>query len=186
MPLNEAGLARRAAYDPLNTPAMNCVSPNFPAMLYAPYLIRISVSDDEVLFEHEYYQVTRKISLEQSGQANAPATEFGHAVGRLSSDALVVESDGYLEHPAGLASDWEGNGRGADVPGSTEKRLREEYTVSEDARYLHVNLTIEDSVYLSEPYHSTRVWERAEESVAFEPFACDLEVARRSSRNAVR
>lgn len=120
MPLNEAGLAARAAYDPLNTPAMNCVSPNFPAMLYAPYLIR------------------------------------------------------------------EGNGRGTDIPGSAQKRLREEYTVSEDARYLHLNLTVEDSVYLTEPYHSTRVWERAAEDTKFEPFACDLEAARRSSRNAVR
>jgi hypothetical protein len=186
MPLNEAGLAGRAAYDPLNTPAMKCVAPNFPAMLYAPYLIRISVSDDEVVLEHEYYQVTRRIGLQQNASSVAPATEFGHAVGRLGDDAFVVESDGYLAHPAGLASDWEGNGRGADIPGSAQKRLREQYTVSEDARYLHLNLTIEDPVYLSEPYHSTRVWERAGEGVAFEPFACDLEVAQRSSKNAVR
>jgi hypothetical protein len=186
MPLNEAGLAGRAAYDPLNTPAMNCVPPNFPAMLYAPYLIRISVLEDEVLFEHEYYKITRRIPLQQSIQANAPATEFGREMGTFSSDALVVESEGYLEHPAGLASDWDGNGRGADIPGSTEKRLREEYTVSRDARYLHLNLTVEDPAYLSEPYYSTRVWERAGEDVVFEPVACDPEIARRSSRNAVR
>ena len=85
----------------------------------------------------------------------------------------MADSDRYLAHPAGLASDWEGNGRGADIPASAEKRLREEYTVSEDARYLHLNLTVQDSVYLSKPYQSTRVWERADESVAFEPFACD-------------
>jgi len=186
MPLNEAGLAGRAAYDPLNTPAMRCVSPNFPAMLYAPYLIRISVSGEEVLFEHEYYQVTRSISLEQSALRNAPPEEFGYAWGTLGSEAFVVESAGYLPHPAGLASDWEGNGRGADIPGSAEKRLREEYTVSPDSRYLHLNLTVEDPVYLKEPFHSTRVWERAGEDVAFEPFACDPEIARRSSRNAVR
>jgi len=186
MPLNEAGLAGRAAYDPLNTPAMNCIAPNFPAMLYAPYLIRISISEDEVLFEHEYYDVSRRISLQQKTSLDESATEFGHAIGTLSADALLVESAGYLAHPAGLASDWEGNGLGADIPGSSEKRLREEYTVSPDARYLHLNLTIEDPVYLSEPYHSTRVWERAGDDVTFEPFACDPEIARRSSRNAVR
>jgi len=85
--------------------------------------------------------------------------------------ALLVESDGYLAHPANPASNWDGNGRGADIPGSTAKRLREEYTVSPDGRYLLLNLTVEHRVYLS---------------VAFEPFACDLESARRSSGNAVR
>jgi hypothetical protein len=100
--------------------------------------------------------------------------------------ALLVESDGYLAHPANPASNWDGNGRGADIPGSTAKRLREEYTVSPDGRYLLLNLTVEHRVYLSEPYQSTRAWERAGEDVAFEPFACDLESARRSSGNAVR
>jgi len=186
MPLNAAGLAARAAYDPLNTPAMNCVAPNFPAILDAPYLVRITVADGEVLFEHEYYQVKRKIDLEQRAQPSAPAAEFGHAEGTLSADAFVVESEGYLAQPAGLASDWDANGRGTDIPGSGQKRLREEYTVSEDARYMLVNLTVEDPVYLSEPYHATRAWERVAEGVAFEPFACDPEVARRSSKNAVR
>lgn len=186
MPLNETGLAARADYDPLNTPAMNCVPPNFPAMLYAPYLIRISVSEDEVMFEHEYYEVTRRVSLRQSNRSMAPASEFGHATGTLSSDTLVVESDGYLAHAAGLASDWDGNGRGADIPGSSQKRMREEYTVSPDARYLHLNLTVEDPVYLNGPYHSTRVWERAGDDVVFEPVPCDPEIARRSSMNAVR
>lgn len=186
MPLNAAGRAARAAYDPLNTPARNCVSPNLPALLYAPYLMRISLSEEGVLFEHEYYRVVRRIGMRSSAQANEPATEFGHAVGTLSSDTLVVESERFLENPAGLASDWEGNGRGADIPGSAQKRLREEYTVSADGRYLHLNLTVEDPVYLSEPYWSTRVWERAEENVVFEPFECDPEIAQRSSGNAVR
>ena len=185
MPLNAAGLAARAAYDPLNTPAMNCVAPNFPALLYAPYLIRISVEEDAVLFEHEYYGVRRSVSLRARAEP-AAAAEFGHAVGSFGADAFVVESRGYLPHPAGLASDWEGNGRGADIPGSTDKRLREEYSVSADARYLHLNLTIEDPAYLREPHRSTRVWERAGDNVAFEPVACDPEIARRSSGNAVR
>jgi hypothetical protein len=186
MPLNAAGLAGRAAYDPLNTPAGNCASPNLPALLYAPYLMRISMSEEGALFEHEYYRVVRRIGMRSSAQANEPAAEFGHAVGTLSSDAFVVETEGFLENPAGLASDWEGNGRGADIPGSAQKRLREEYTVSADGRYLHLELTVEDPVYLSEPYRSTRVWERADENVVFEPFECDPEIARRSSGNAVR
>jgi hypothetical protein len=82
MPLNAAGLAARAAYDPLNTPAMNCVAPNFPALLYAPYLIRISVAEGAVLFEHEYYGVRRSVSLKPRSEPGA-ATEFGHAVGSV-------------------------------------------------------------------------------------------------------
>jgi hypothetical protein len=186
MPLNAAGMAARAAYDPLNTPAMNCVPPNLPALLDAPYLTRISVSGDEVLFEHEYYKVKRKVSLTQSVSATAPAAEFGRPVGKFSADAFVIESEGYVQNPAGLASDWDANGRGADIPSSTRKRLREEYTVSGDSRYLLVNVTVEDPVYLSEPYHVTRAWERVAEGVAFEPFACDPEAAKRSSKNAVR
>jgi hypothetical protein len=36
----------------------------------------------------------------------------------------LVETEGFLKKPAGPGSDREGNGRGADIPGSARKRLR--------------------------------------------------------------
>jgi len=184
MPLNRAGLAGRAIYDPTNASAIDCKAPNFPALLYAPYLIRIQSSDGRLIIDHEYYQVRREISLTVDHESGRSLTEFGHSTGRVDTGVLVIETDGFEDHPAGLASDWDGNGRGADIPGSSFKRLREEYTLSVNNQFLHLDLNVQDPLYLTEPYRAKRLWERAGAEVIFEADVCDLEISRRSTINA--
>jgi len=184
MPLNRAGLAGRATYDPTNASAIDCKAPNFPALLYAPYLIRIQGSDERLIIDHEYYQVRRDISLTADHESGRSPTEFGYSTGRVDAGVLVIETDGFEDHPAGLASDWDGNGRGADIPGSSSKRLREEYTLSVNNQFLHLDLNVQDPLYLTEPYRAKRLWERAGAEVIFEADVCDLEISRRSTINA--
>ena len=184
MPLNRAGLTGRATYDPTNASAIDCKAPNFPALLYAPYLIRIQSFNKWLIIDHEYYQVRRDISLTADHESGRSSTEFGYSTGRVDAGVLVIETDNFEDHPAGRASDWDGNGRGADIPGSSSKRLREEYTVSANNQFLYLDLTVQDSLYLTEPYRAKRLWERAGAEVIFETDVCDLEISRRSTINA--
>jgi hypothetical protein len=185
LPLNATGLAARRAYDPANASALNCRPPNFPAMLFSPYLIEFTATSEDVVIDYEYYQIHRDIDLTGRQNAVQGESEFGYPRGTLESDVLIIETDGFPDHPAGLASDWDANGRGTDIPGSSQKRLVEEYRVSADGRYLFLGLTVEDPVFLAETFHARRLWERAGEGVAFETAECDIEISRRSTRNAV-
>ena len=85
---------------------------------------------------------------------------------------------------AGLASGWEPNGNGADIPSSSHKELIESYTVNEDGSVLTLEYTVTDPVYLTEPYTANVVWHRMPFDSAIYDFTCDAEIASRSTHNA--
>ena len=185
LPLNAAGLAARREYDPANASALNCRPPSFPSMLFSPYLIRVTATEEDVVIDYEYYQLRRDIDMSGEQNTAAGVSELGYSRGTMGTEVLTIVSDDYPDHPAGLASDWDPNGRGTDIPGSAQKRLTEQYRVSADGNLLYLELTIEDPFYLTEPYHTRRLWARAGEGVEFETAECDVEISRRSTRNAV-
>ena len=182
LPLNEAGLEARAAYDPLNTPAMDCIAPNLPSIIYAPYVFEVRTGGPQPSLFHEYQGIERPLSFTESV---ATPVEFGRRTSRIEGDALVVESVGFAEHPAGLASDWDRIGRGRDVPGSAQKRMLERYSVSDDGTTLTLEYTLEDPVYLSEPFAARVEWGRLSDDVPIYEFDCDADIATRSTLNAV-
>ena len=182
LPLNEAGRAARAGYDPRNTPAMNCIPPNLPSIFYAPYVFEVRTDGRQPILFYEYQGLTRALSF--SEPVDAPP-EFGRRTARVEGDALVIESAVFSEHPAGLASDWDAIGRGRNVPGSAQKRLLERYTVSEDRTTLVLDYTLEDAVYLSEPFTSRVEFYRLSNDAPIYDFDCDADIATRSTLNAV-
>ncbi len=184
MPLNSAGLSARAAYDPRNTPAMRCVPPNVPSLLYAPYLYEIRAEGNWAVLHHEYDNISRPIALGDSTSVTSTPPEYGQRRSRIDGNALVVESTGFPDHAAGLASDWDDNGSGANVPASAQKRLVERYTVSEDGLILVLDYTLEDPVYLAGPYTARIQWRRLNDDAAIYEFDCDVETATRSTLNA--
>ena len=135
-----------------------------------------------VLF-HEYQGLARPLSFTEE-PADAPPG-FGRRTATIEGDALVIESVGFSEHPAGLASDWDRIGRGRNVPGSAQKRLVERYTVSDDRTTLVLDYTLEDAVYLSEPFTARIEWIRLKDDAPIYEFDCDADVATRSTLNAV-
>jgi len=183
LPLNEKGLAARAAFDPQNTPAMDCIPSNLPALLFIPYIYEITVNGDEVLFYHEYDAISRPVRLDGTTK-NRTRPGFGIRRGWIDGDAIVVETSEFPELRAGLASGWEPNGNGADVPSSEKKHFTERYTVSVDGNELSVEYTLEDPEYLYEPYVSTIVWDRVPDDTPMYGFDCDAEIATRSTLNA--
>ena len=180
-PLTQAGLDARAVFDPLDTPAMKCIPPNLPSLLYVPYLYGIEVDEEEVRFHHEYYSIVRAVPLDGEVVQAEPSGLFGRLSGRVDGDAIVVESSGFPDLLAGMASDFDPNGVGADVPSSDQKRFTERYTLSDDGQTLMVDYTIEDPVYLTASYSGQTQWTRLAEGTPIEDFECDAAIAAQST-----
>jgi hypothetical protein len=184
MPLNEAGINARKNFDPLVNPASECVPPNLPSLLMIPYIYEISIYRDMVTIFHEYGRLSRQVRL-GSTEPNITDPQFGQRVGRFEDDSLIIESTGFPALAAGLASGWEPNGNGADIPSSEQKKLIERYTVNEDGSELTLNYTVSDPAYLTEPYSAQVVWYRMPDDSPIYEFDCDAEIASRSTHNAV-
>ncbi len=183
MPLTEAGWTARANYDPRNTPAMNCIPPNLPSMFYAPYLLEFRTTGAQPEIFHEYHGVPRPLDLTGGGAVALPAT-FGERTARIEGETLVVESGGFLEDAAGLASDWDDNGQNRNTPSSPQKSVVERYTLQENDQLLVLDYTVEDPVYLTEPFADQIQWRRLSEEAEIFDMGCDLGIATRSTLNA--
>ena len=184
LPLNQAGLDARANYDARNTPAMECISPGLPSLLSVPYLYEIQASEQGVVFRHEYQAVYRAVDWEVETFGPDPRELFGTRTGRVDGDTLIVESYGFPADAAGLASDWDPNGLGANVPSSEQKQLTERYTVSQDRQNLILDYTVQDPVYLTEPYEGRIEWQRLVDDAPIYDFECDVSIASQSTLNA--
>ena len=180
-PLTQAGLDARAVFNPLDTPAMQCIPPNLPSILYVPYLYGIEVDEGEVRFHHEYYSIVRAVPLNGDTVQAEQSGLFGRISGSVDGEAIFVESAGFPNLLAGMASDFDPNGVGADVPSSDQKRFTERYTLSDDGQTLFVDYTIVDSVYLTEPHNGQTRWARLADGTPIEEFECDPEIAAQST-----
>lgn len=183
MPLNRAGKAARENFDALVNSASECVPSNLPSLLMIPYVYEISRDGDEVDIYHEYAKVRRPVTL-GSSIPNVTDPSFGRRVGRYEDDTLIIESDGFPAMSAGLASGWEPNGNGADIPSSTQKEVVERYTVNADGSVLTVEYTVSDPAYLTEPFTAKIEWHRMPFDSPIHDFTCDAEIASRSTQNA--
>ena len=183
MPLNQAGKEARENFDALLNSASECVPSNLPSLLMIPYVYEISREGDHVDIFHEYAQLRRPVTL-GSSEPNVTDPTFGRRVGRYENDTLIIESDGFPAMSAGLASGWEPNGNGADIPSSTQKEIIEKYTVNEDGSVLTVEYTVTDPAYLTEPYTAKIIWHRMPFDSPIYEFTCDAEIASRSTQNA--
>ena len=151
-------------------------------MLMLPYIYEISREGDTIRLFQEYAKIDRPVVL-GSTEPNVTDPTFGQRTARFENDALVVESSGFPAHSAGLASGWEPNGNGADIPASEQKALTERYTVNDDGSQLTLRYTVSDPAYLSKPYSAEIVWHRIPDNSPIYDFTCDAEIAMRSTRN---
>ena len=180
-PLTQAGLDARAGFNPLDTPAMRCIAPILPSMLYVPYLYGIEVDDNMVRLHHEYYEIVRPVTLDGETVSTEESGMFGEISGRVEGDTIIVESSGFPDLEAGMASDFDPNGVGADVPSSAQKQFTERYSLSDDGQTLMVEYTIVDPVFLTESYTGSTQWSRLAGGTPIEPFECDAATAAQST-----
>lgn len=183
MPLNQAGKKARENFNAAANSSSECVPSNLPSLLMIPYVYEIKRQGNNIDIFHEYAQLRRPLTL-GSSVPNVTDPSYGRRVGRYENDTLIIESDGFPALSAGLASGWEPNGNGADIPSSAQKQLIERYTVNEDGSVLTLEYTVTDPVYLTEPYTANVVWHRMPFDSPIYDFTCDAEIASRSTQNA--
>lgn len=183
MPLNDAGRKARENFDPLINAASECIPPNLPSVLMIPYIYEITRDEDTVSIFHEYSKLHRPVTLGSDTPTVTDPT-FGKRIGRYEDDTLIIESSEFPAMTAGLASGWEPNGNGADIPSSEQKYFVERYTVNDNGSELTVEYTVTDPAYLREPYTAEIVWHRVPDDSEIYEFNCDSEIAKRSTLNA--
>ena len=183
MPLNEAGRVARQNFNSAFNTASECVPSNLPSLIMIPYVYEIRRDGNHVDIFHEYAKVRRPVTLD-SDVPNVTDPAFGKRTGRYENDTLIIESTDFPAMAAGLASMWDPNGNGTDIPSSAQKELIERYTVNEDGSVLTAEYTVTDPAYLTEPYTAKVVWHRMPSDSPIYEFTCDAEIASRSTQNA--
>ncbi len=185
LPLNEKGIAARAAYNPLESQYKDCVSVDIPSLFSLPYLKRFTVSDNRVDIYYEYTAVLRQFVADGQPRLAHQTDQYGVSTASIAGDELVIVTEEFPSSSAGLASDFDPFGRGTNIPSSQLKRLSETYRLLNDGEILEVSLVVEDQEYLSEPYEITLIWSRRPEETEIFDFECELDIARKSTSNAV-
>jgi len=183
--LNDAGKEARLAFDPTNTSAMRCIPPNLPALLFLPYTYEITVEGKDVTLFQEYEKIKRSVQVDSMvPDDNMP--DYGSRTARFNDETLIIDSTGFTPNDAGLASGWEPNGNGYDIPSSSLKKFKESYSVNDDGSQLILNYTLSDPEYLHEPYSSQIVWDRIPDETPINDVICDVDIAERSTQNAAK
>ena len=183
LPLNEAGRVARQNFNSAFNTASECIPSNLPSLIMIPYVYEIKRDGNHIDIFHEYAKVRRPVTL-GSNMPNVTDPAFGKRIGRFENDTLIIESTDFPVMAAGLASMWDPNGNGADIPSSAQKELIERYTVNKDGSVLTLEYTVTDPGYLTEPYTAKVVWHRMPFDSPIYEFTCDAEIATRSTRNA--
>ncbi len=171
MPLNERALAWVEFFDEPLSPMWDCSQAPLPSQLADPAPWKLDQEDDRVLIYYEHDEWLRTVWMD--GRGHPPPTErlyMGHSVGWYDGETLVVETTNFTFDPDGM--DDHGH-----LASSTRKRLTERYTRA-GPDTLEMEVTIEDSLFLTEPFTWTRQLEQSE----FPPGEwgdCDLESSRR-------
>ena len=159
--------------DPCNNagPNYECAAHTYPTLLGDVRLFEISLKTDSIIMNHEMANQIREIWMD--GRGHPPATDLfynGHSIGRWDSEDLVVESTNFTFDPDGM-DDY------AHLPTSVRKKLTERYTLT-DPDTLLITITLEDSLFLTEPFTWTHKWVRTDEPMDGW-WDCDPEVTRR-------
>lgn len=180
MSLSVAGQAAWDGYDPQLSPANTCETSSIPGILYAPFLADIQINDEQVVFRFEHYALVRTVPLNGVAALGDPDGVFGIVSGRIDGNDLVIESSGYPASGWGLALAAQ---VGADIPSSVEKTIVERYSITDGGKILAVAFSIEDPVYLSEPYEQVVPFARVADDEPMFDFVCEQDSAERFSRD---
>ena len=155
MPLNKRAHAWIEFFDEAVSPMWDCASASLPSQLADPAPWNLDQEVDRVLIYYEHDEWLRTIWMD--GRRHPPPSELfykGHSIGWYEGDALLVETTNFTWDPDGM--DDHGH-----LASSTRKRVTERYTRS-GPDSLKLEITIEDSLFLTEPFTWTRRFERSE------------------------
>jgi len=171
VPLRAAALAFQEMFDEAWAPKYDCVPSTSPALVTDPYNFQIEQLEDRAIFTYEKDDVVRTIWLNGHGHPEPSVYERpwqGHSIGWYEGNQLVVETTHFPFDPTGFEDR-------DNLPSSTQKRTIERYWREGDE--LNVELTVEDPLFLFEPFTFLWQWVRTDTPLLL-PYGCDPEIAR--------
>jgi len=184
LPLNERGLAARAAFDPKRSPANTCEPMNFPDIFLSPYPAELRMEDDTLVIYNAPWEVERRIPLDNKPARPRLDGLFGVARARIDGNAIVIESGGFTPSGWGLGSATQKLGGGTDLPSSVQKQLLERFSVSADGLTLVYEYTLKDPVFLTTAYSDRLELYRVTDDQPIDEYDCEVEAASMFSRSA--
>jgi hypothetical protein len=160
-PLNDAGRAVLAQWNPHDNELLKCGTKGTPLIMISPLPIEFVREGNDILLRMEEYDTQRVIHMSPDAAPPGEHTRYGFSRGRWEGATLVVETS----HLAAQYFDHEG------VPQSDQITIVERFMPSAAYDRLDYRLTVTDPVYFTEPFELTRyyVW-KPENSV--HPYEC--------------
>lgn len=146
-----AGVEKQQAVTTANDPTLHCAPYGFVREATNPLPLRILRDGEHVVIDYEEWNLERTIYMDgRAHPADPDPALLGHSIGRFEGGALVVETVGV--EPDIYYSFLSGGGYSEELTGV------ERYTIRENPRRLHLELTVEDPVTLTEPYTIEKTW----------------------------
>jgi uncharacterized protein DUF6152 len=172
-PMTELGRRKLAESRRANsTTHSDCVPAGAPMLMLYPVALSMTIDEKTVVFDIDWLGARRVVRLDAAHPVKLEPSLQGDSIGRWEGDVLVVDTVGFEPHAEGL---------GFGMPSSDRKHLVERFSLEPDRRHLRYEVTVEDSVHLTQPVRHVSQWEFSPD---LQPSGvdCDLEVARRYLR----
>lgn len=167
--LTDLGRATLATFDPDDNPFYRCIPEGLPRRIGSVYPMIIERDGDKLLIKDEISPDYRTVYLNDAAPDKLPQpSRLGFSRGRLEDNVLIIETDDFIAEQWGIAPG---------LDSSAQKRLRERYWMEDNNRELHVEVTVEDPVYLSKPFTTHYLWKFAPAIVISDYSACDPDSA---------
>lgn len=149
-PLNEAGEAFLAEWDPWDNELLQCGTKGTPLIMMTPFPVEFTEVGDTIELHMEEYDAMRTIHMNPDAVAPDEHTMFGFSRGHWEGNELVVETD----HISAGYFGWTGE------PQSDQISIVERFIPSEDYARMDYRLTVTDPVYYTESFDLTKyfVW----------------------------
>jgi hypothetical protein len=167
-PISPAGRAAQS----MDADGLCYIEPT-PTLSILDEMRTIEVSEDEIVMHYDNSgdHVIRTVYMNTEHPAGLQPSRHGHATGTWEGDTLIIDTVAFEPNPSGL---------GLNVPSSPSKHTIERLTLTEERTRLRYEITVEDSVYLSEPATLAQQWDHRPDLALSPPSEiCDDEVAAR-------
>ena len=178
LPLNERAHAWIEFFDERLSPLYACGANTMPTLLGDVLKFNFSLRMDAVVATYDMGNWIREIWMD--GRRHPPMSHLfyqGHAIGWWEEEEFVVETTNFTFEPSGMDDH-------AHIATSVMKRVTERYRLT-GPDYMEVEITLEDAMFLTEPYTYTHYWQRTDEPLDGH-WDCDPNVAFREVDFAYR
>lgn len=160
---SEAGKAASSGFTSDMNPRFHCQATNlFHDLIFAQSVNVIDQSDDKIVITYGFMDIVRTIHVDMgSHPENIQPSRAGHSIGTWEGDTLIVDTIGFAEG-------WL-DGRGG-VKHSDQMHIVERFNLAGDNEWLIMTYTINDPLYLAEPFTGQITQVRTGEP--FTPYDC--------------